>query len=115
MAMIFTMATDPKKGTVKGVCAGCGKSVFEDLATLDDCYNVWLGECPHCKALNYLALTGLRGYSSQGMELVSPTAEEIDRNNLPKDTPTSGACGKPANVHGSNLGELLHKIRGDGN
>lgn len=96
--------------TVRGTCAKCGKAVFESLSILDDCYNVWAGRCPHCQALNLLAMTGLRGYSSTGMDLVLPFDEERDANQLPADTPTCGPRGEPASLHGSRLGELTHKL-----
>ncbi len=109
-----TIIEDMKKQAgfdrISGTCAKCAQMVWESLSTLDDAYNVWMGRCPYCQALNYLGLTGLRGYSSQGMDLVLPTDEEAKANNLPADTPTSGPCGKPANQHGSNLGEMCHKL-----
>lgn len=99
---------------VKGACAKCGKDVWESEAILDDCYNVWAGRCPHCQAINLLGFTGLRGYSSQGMDLVLPTDEEREANSeLPPDTPTSGPAGKPATMHGSILGEICHQLRGE--
>ena len=103
----------PRGDDVPGKCAKCGLPVYEALCILDDAYNVWLGRCPECKALNYLGMQGLRGYDSRGMTLVLPTDEERDANGLPPDTPTSGPCGKPANQHGSILGELAHKLVGD--
>ena len=109
--IIRTLQTKPKHGEVPGTCAKCGVAVYESLFILDDCYNVWGGKCPQCEAINMLAMTGLRGYSSSGMDLVLPTDEERDANDLPADTPTSGAAGKPATAHGSVLGELCHKLR----
>jgi hypothetical protein len=97
---------------VPGNCAKCGERVYESMFTLDDAYNVWAGKCPHCGAINRLGLTGLRGYSSQGMDLVLPTDEEKAANDMPADCPTSGSRG-PATQHGSNLGELAHRLRGD--
>jgi len=97
---------------VKGNCAHCKAEVYEDLWLLDDAYNVWMGRCPICKALNYLSMNfGLRGYSSAEMRLVLPTEEEKVANNLPPDTITSGACGKPADQHGSPVGEIQHRLR----
>ena len=93
-----------------GKCAKCGGEVWESLATLDDAYNVWAGICPHCKAINLLSMNfGIRGYCSSKMELVLPTDEEKKANEMPADCPTSGPSG-PADMHGSNLGELCHKI-----
>ena len=100
-------------GHVRGKCAKCGAEVFEELFTLDDAYNVWAGKCPHCAAINLLGLTGLRGYSKNAMDLVLPSDEERDANGLPADTPTSGAAGRPATMHGSVLGEIAHQLRGD--
>lgn len=81
---------------IGGSCAKCGKAVFESISTLDDCYNVWLGKCPHCGALNYLnaGMNSLRGYSIIGMDLVLPYDEEVEMNKLPPDTPTRGSCGR---------------------
>ena len=110
--MIITdMKASPRRGHIKGQCANCKKDVFESMLTLDDAYNVWMGKCPHCSALNFLALTSLRGYSSAGMDLALPTDEEKAENNLPADCPTSGPCGKPADLHGTVSGELMHKLR----
>ena len=109
--MINKMSKEFQKGYISGSCANCQKVVFESLWLLDDAYNVWLGKCPHCGALNFLSMNhGLRGYSSAGMHLVLPTIEEIEPNNLPKDTPTSGLCGHSADQHGSPLGEFCHKL-----
>lgn len=110
MSIISTMRDKPGHGLIPGKCAHCQKAVYESLFTLDDCYNVWLGKCPHCGALNYLAMTSLRGYGSRGMDLVLPTDEERDANDLPKDCPTSGACGRPADQHGTQAGEIYHKL-----
>lgn len=96
---------------VKGTCANCSAEVFESLSTLDDAYNVWMGRCPACKALNYLSMNyGLRGYDSGTMKLVLPTAEEVTANNLPPDTITSGPCGRPADQHGTPVGEICHRL-----
>ena len=85
--------------------------VWESIAILDDAYNVWVGKCPACNAYNRLALTSLRGYSSRGMDLVLPTDEEREANGWPAEIPTLGACGRPADVHGTVSGELQHKLR----
>lgn len=73
MAVVSKMRPEPGTGKwtkwVRGSCAGCGKTVYESLLTLDDCYLVWQGECPYCGAINILADTGLRGYSERGMDL----------------------------------------------
>jgi hypothetical protein len=103
----------PDERYVAGKCAKCSKDVYESLWLLDDAYNVWMGKCPHCAALNFLGMTGLRGYSSSGMSLVLPTYEEAAANNLPADTPTSGPCGKPADQHGTIAGELQHRLAND--
>lgn len=58
---------------------------------------------------NMLALTSLRGYSAAGMDLVLPTDEERDANELPADTPTRGSHG-PATVHGTVAGEIYHQL-----
>jgi len=109
--MINEMSKEPRGGYISGSCANCQKAVFESLWLLDDAYNVWLGKCPYCGALNFLSMNyGLRGYSSTGMHLVLPTTEEIESNNLPKDIPTSGPSGNPADQHGSPLGEFCHKF-----
>ena len=114
MSLISTMRTKPERGTVPGKCAKCSGEAHESLAMLDDAYNVWLGKCPHCAALNFLSMShGLRGYSSGGMHLVLPTDEEKAENNLPPDTPTSGPSGRPATAHGSNAGELMHQLSKD--
>ena len=84
----------PKKPTgrgpkyIPGKCAKCGGEVFEAEVTLDDCYNVWGGTCPHCKATNLLSTKHGRGYDSRSMDLVLPTAEEVTLNpELPRDSP----------------------------
>ena len=110
MSLIMDMKKTKTGDVIPGKCANCRQEVFESLATLDDTYNVWLGRCPHCRALNFLALEGLRGYGSGGMELVLPTEEEKESNDLPADCPTSGKANASANIHGSNLGELCHQI-----
>jgi hypothetical protein len=101
-----------KANDVEGHCAKCTGTVYERLWILDDAYNVWIGKCPYCGALNYLGLVGLRGYSSKAMTLVLPTDEEREANGLPPDTPTSGHCGRPADFHGTIAGELQHRILG---
>lgn len=111
MSLISDMRKTGGAGMVPGQCAACAGQVFESLFLLDDAYNVWVGRCPHCKALNFLALNGMRGYSSAGMELALPTDEEKASNSLPGDCPTSGP-GKGPFIHGSHLGEILHKLRG---
>ena len=97
----------------KGICANCKAEVFESQFTLDDCYNVWAGECPHCKAVNLLSMSSLRGYSSSQMDLVLPTDEEVDSNELLLERkgkiPTQGSKG-PATFHGTQAGELLHQL-----
>ena len=111
MTIISDMKTTPASGYISGECANCKATVHEQLWLLDDAYNVWMGRCPHCKALNYLSMThGLRGYSSDGMHLVLPTDEEVAANNLPADTITTGKSGKPADWHGSVSGELCHRL-----
>ena len=73
---------------VPGKCAKCGGEVFEAVVTLDDCYNVWAGICPHCKATNLLSTEHGRGYDSRQMYLVLPTAEEVRLNpELPRGCP----------------------------
>jgi len=116
MSIVRVLKRIPGRGEhVSGICAHCGERVFEAMCILDDCYNVWLGKCPKCEALNCLSMShGLRGYSSQGMHLVLPTDEEVAANGWPEDTPTSGACGKPADQHGTPLGELCHRLRPTG-
>lgn len=103
-----------KQYDTPGKCANCKEQIYESQLTLNDCYNVWMGKCPYCDALNYLSLNhGLRGYGSNEMHLVLPTMEEIERNGLSKDIPNSGYCGKPAKQNGSNLGEFCHKLFND--
>lgn len=110
MTIISDLKTAPRSGSVKGSCAHCDATVYEDLWLLDDAYNVWMGKCPACKALNYLSMKhGLRGYSSGGMHLVLPTDEEKVANNLPADCPSQGSKG-PATAHGSPSGELCHQL-----
>lgn len=112
MSLISTMQKAAQHGYIKGSCAHCKGDVYESLAMLDDAYNVWLGKCPHCCALNFLGLTSLRGYSSAGMDLVLPTPEEVEQNNLPKDCPTRPnppTAGKGM-IHGTIAGELYHQL-----
>lgn len=115
MEMLFTMRSAKRSDDIPGICAHCGKQVWESLFTLDDAYNVWTGQCPHCSALNYLSTNhGLRGYCSSQMWLVLPTPEEAAANGLPVGIPLAESRG-PATLHGSNLGELLHKLTDPGN
>lgn len=112
MTIISDLTLTPPEGkSCQGNCAHCKVEVYESLWLLDDAYNVWMGRCPSCKALNYLSMNhGLRGYTSGRMWLVLPTAEEIAANNLPPDTITSGPSGKLADCHGSPAGELAHRL-----
>ena len=111
--MIITnlSAVKDKRYNLGGTCANCNKDVFESTWILDDCYNVWAGICPHCKATNLLSMNhGLRGYSSAQMWLVLPTNEELESNpDLPKDCPTQGSKG-PATWHGTPSGEICHQL-----
>lgn len=111
MSLINDMKAAAQAQHVNGQCANCHVEVWEALWLLDDAYNVWVGRCPGCKALNFLSMRhGLRGYTSTAMQhLVLPTLEEIDANGFPKDTPTAGKGG-PANAHGSPAGELMHRL-----
>jgi hypothetical protein len=110
MTIISEMKAAPGRGYIKGSCASCSKDVYEQIWVLDDAYNVWMGKCCHCQALNYLSMShGLRGYSSGGMHLVLPTDEEKAANNLPADCPSQGSKG-PATAHGSPSGELCHQL-----
>jgi DNA-directed RNA polymerase subunit RPC12/RpoP len=110
--MISDLKKAGKQDDVIGVCANCGKTVYESLWILDDSYNVYGGRCPYCKAINLLSMNhGLRGYTSQTMHLVLPTDEEKKANQLPADCPTSGPAGVPADRHGSRLGEISHRMR----
>lgn len=110
--MIIMGLSKTKSGDeIKGACANCNESVYESLFTLDDAYNVWAGKCPFCNAINLLSTDSLRGYCSSGIDLVLPFDEEIEPNGLPNDTPTQGKSGQPADMRGSQLGELLSKIR----
>ena len=109
--LILDLKAAPGSGTIPGACANCGNGVHESLSTLDDTYNVWAGRCPHCGAINLLSTsTGLRGYHSTSMDLVLPYDEEVEPNGLPAGTPTRGASGVAATMHGSPLGEFLHKL-----
>lgn len=109
--ILFTLAkTKTRDHDTKGTCANCKAEVWESQFTLDDCYNVWAGKCPHCDAVNLLALTSLRGYSSQGMDLVLPFDEEIEENEVlqkidPKP-PSQGRSGKPCDMKGTVAGTL---------
>lgn len=114
MTIISTMRRDAGAGLVGGECAHCHKPVYESQWLLDDAYNVWVGKCPHCKALNYLSMNhGLRGYSASHMHLVLPTIEEVEANGLPADTPNRGAGG-PTTSGGTQAGQLQHKLRNGG-
>lgn len=95
---------------IEELAAGRNEITAPEIVALEIPANVWAGECPHCGAINLLALTSLRGYSSAGMNLVLPTAEEVAANDLPADTPNSGACGKPADMHGTVAGELYNQL-----
>lgn len=113
--LILTMRTTKTRDDIPGKCAKCAVTVYERLVTLDDAYNVWAGKCPACGAINLLALSGLRGYSSSGMELVLPTACEVadPHNGLPADTPSTACTGDHPDgmIHGSIAGELMHRLR----
>ena len=115
--MILTMRDEAtkKKTDIPGKCAKCGLAVYEALFTLDDAYNVWAGKCPSCGAINLLALSGLRGYSSSGMELVLPTVCEVadPHNRLPPDSPSTPCSGDHPGgmIHGSVAGELMHQLK----
>jgi hypothetical protein len=115
MTIICKMRAQPARGLIPGTCPApaCGKPVFESLARLDDAYNVWVGQCPHCGAHAMLSMRSLRGYSSDGMQLVLPTVEEVRANSLPTDTPHRGSGG-PAVLHGTQAGEVQHKLREQG-
>lgn len=84
----FTSLMD--KGEILGECANCKRVVRESLFTLDDCYGVYRGECPHCHAINLLDYGngGIRGYSSREMRLTLPTDHEMKMNDWPEDVPT---------------------------
>lgn len=110
MSLISTMKPVGASGYIKGTCPHCAKDVFESLWLLDDAYNVWVGKCPHCSAHAFLSMTSLRGYSNADMQLVLPTDEEIAANELPPDTPSRGSGGA-ADLHGTQAGELQHRIR----
>ena len=110
--MIFDLKLSPtSRGSTPGQCANCGKRVYEAQCILDDCYNVWAGRCPYCKAINLLSMNhGLRGYDSQEMHLVLPTPEEAKANKLPEGIPLGESGGEPTS-HGSPLGELSYQMR----
>jgi hypothetical protein len=112
VSLLSTMVKTPRHGFIAGACAHCKAQVYESLAMLDDAYNVWVGRCPHCEALNFLALTSLRGYSSHGMSLVLPTDEEVRDNGLPPGVPTRGSLG-PTVAVGTILGAIQEKLRED--
>ena len=107
-----------RRHDTKGTCANCKQDVWESQFTLDDCYNVWAGECPHCQSVNLLSMSTLRGYDSKNMLLVLPTDEEVETNELLLERkgkiPTQGSKG-PANCHGTTLGTIQHiLINGEG-
>lgn len=110
MSIISTMQAVRRHGDIPGTCPHCKREVYESLMLLDDAYNVWCGKCPHCGAHSFLGLNSLRGYSRAGMTLWLPTDEERDSNELPKDTPTRGATGRPANFHGTQAGEIYRRL-----
>lgn len=81
------------KGNVSGECANCHRPVHEHLFTLDDCYGVYRGKCPHCGAINLLDCKGsLRGYTSRRMTLCLPTDCEIKMNKWPDSPHTICGC-----------------------
>jgi len=85
------------EGDVIGECANCQKVVREHLFTLDDCYGVYRGRCPHCNAVNLLdRRKSMRGYTSREMFLVLPTDHEVKKNKWEADIPvrqcTCGTC-----------------------
>ncbi len=84
----FTSLMD--KGDTLGACPNCGKTVREYQFTLDDCYGVYRGRCPHCNALCLLKPQKYagRGYTSKEMFLTLPTDYEIEMNGWEKDVPT---------------------------
>jgi len=94
--MTVGMEKAPGRGRASGICANCGKAVFEILAVLDDAYNVYWGICPHCEAANALDFSRGRGYTSTTLHLVLPTNEEVIMSNLPSRWPTRG-WDNPAN------------------
>lgn len=110
--IISKLSTTQKRDSLKGICANCNVELWESEWILDDCYNVWAGQCPKCNACNLLSMNhGLRGYDSKQMYLVLPTDEEMESNpDLPRDCPTQGSKG-PAIFHGTVLGEISHILR----
>jgi hypothetical protein len=114
LSIISTMRATPAERFVEGTCPApdCKKPVYESLARLDDCYNVWVGRCPHCGAHSFLALSSLRGYNSTRMDLWLPTDEERDSNELPADIPTRGPSrSQEPMIHGTIAGEIHHRLR----
>ncbi len=83
------------EGNILGECPNCHKVCREHLWTLDDCYAVYRGRCPHCNALCLLGREG-RGYWSGGMTLVLPYDEQIQANGWETDVPTRGAYSQAA-------------------
>jgi hypothetical protein len=113
MSLIFDLERSAGPGMVRGECANCGAEVFEARVTLDDAYNVWVGRCHSCSALNFLSMSyGLRGYDAACMKLVLPTDEEKRDNGLPDDCPTRGPGGARGQF-GTAAGFILHQILGE--
>lgn len=111
MPMIFDLKKQKIRDAIPGNCGNCKSEVWQSLSVLDDTYNVWMGKCPHCQALNFLSTNyGLRGYDSTKMMLELPYDEEVEANDLPKDIPTQGKKGEPANMHGSPAGEIYFQL-----
>ena len=73
----------------KGTCPNpkCGKTIYESLVTLDDCYGLSF-RCPYCNAIMFLDNSPGRWYSSEGMYLVLPLEAELEPNKFPANTPT---------------------------
>lgn len=76
------------KGDIIGCCANCNNIVREYEGTLNDCYAVYRGKCPHCGAINLLHCQkgAIRGYTSKEIFLELPTDHEILLNKWP-DSP----------------------------
>lgn len=111
--IISKLSKTQKQNHLKGTCANCKTELWESQWILDDCYNVWAGQCPECNAYNLLSMDhGLRGYDSKEMHLVLPTIEELESNpDLPRDCPNQGSKG-PATFHGTVLGEIANVLLG---